>query len=114
MQQIQANRAYKAASARRGLREQEADVFRRVTGSLRAALQGSDMDQVRALADNFRLWQMLGDLLRDPENTLPAGLRASMASVGHAVQRELRQTAPDFAFLIAVNEDVAAGLSGQP
>ena len=112
MQQFQAVRAYRAASAHRGPREQEADVFRRVTGALRAAQGGTALDQVKALADNTRLWMMVGDLLRDPANALPAALRASIVSVGQALQREMQQPAPDFAFLIAVNEDITAGLSG--
>lgn len=114
MQQTQAARAYRAASAHRGPREQEADVFRRVTGALRAAQQGTPMDQVKAIADNTRLWMMVGDLLRDPENALPAALRASIVSVGKALQREMQQPSPDLAFLIAVNEDITAGLSGRP
>lgn len=114
MQQTQAVRAYRAASAHRGPREQEADVFRRVTGALRAAQQGTPMEQVRAIADNTRLWMMVGDLLRDPDNALPAPLRASIVSVGKALQREMQQPSPDFAFLIAVNEDITAGLSGRP
>ncbi len=112
MQQTQANRAYRAASARRSPREQEADVFRRVTGALRAAQNGAPLDQVKALADNSRLWMMIGDLLRDPDNALPVGLRASIISVGQALQREMRGPMPDFAFLIAVNEDITAGLAG--
>ena len=69
MSQAMAFRAYRAASAHRGPREQEADVFRRVTGALRAAQKGSAMDQTRALADNSRLWLMIGDLVRDPDNS---------------------------------------------
>ncbi len=114
MQQTQAARAYRAASAHRHPREQEADVFRRVTGALRAAQGGTSLEQTKALADNTRLWMMVGDLLRDPANALPAPLRASVISVGKALQREMQQPAPDFAFLIAVNEDITAGLSGRP
>ncbi len=113
MQQAQATRAYRAASAHRSPREQEADVFRRVTGALRAAQNGTPLNQAKALADNTRLWMMVGDLLRDPDNALPAPLRASIVSVGRALQREMREPSPDFAFLIAVNEDITAGLSGQ-
>ena len=111
-QQIQAARAYRAASTHRSPREQEADVFRRVTGVLRAAQGGTEMEQVKALSDNTRLWMMVGDLLRDPANALPEPLRASIISVGKALQREMQQSAPDFGFLIAVNEDITAGLSG--
>lgn len=114
MQQYRATRAYQAASAHRGPKEQEADVFRRVTGALRAAGTGTELDQVKALADNTRLWMMVGDLLRDPANGLPEALRASVISVGQAVQREMRQAKPDLAFLIAVNEEITAGLSGRP
>lgn len=112
MQQALATRAYRAASGHRGVRDQEADLFRRVNGRLRSAEHGAPIDQARALADNTRLWQMVADLLRDPENALPVGLRASIVSVSQALQREMRQAAPDFAFLISVNENIAAGLSG--
>ena len=114
MQQSQAARAYRAASAHRSPREQEADVFRRVNGALRMAQNGTEMEQFKALSDNTRLWMMVGDLLRDPANALPDALKASVISVGHALQREMQQPAPDFAFLIAVNEDITAGLSGVP
>ena len=49
--------------------------------------------------------------MRDPLNALPQNLRASIVSVGLAVQREMDRDAPDFDFLIAINENIAAGLS---
>ena len=52
-------------------------------------------------------------LLRDPANALPIALRASIISVGMAIEREMDREQPDFAFLIEVNENIAAGLSGQ-
>ncbi len=107
----QAARAYQSAAARRDPREQEADVFRRVTGGLRAAKRDPEL-RVRAVADNMRLWLMVGDLLRDPGNALPAPLRAGIVSVGHAVQRDMAQAEPDLDFLILVNESITAGLSG--
>ena len=39
-------------------------------------------------------------------------LRASIVSVGFAVQREMDREDPDFDFLISINENIAAGLSG--
>jgi flagellar biosynthesis regulator FlaF len=51
--------------------------------------------------------------LSDPPNALPTELRASIVSVGLAVQREMDRDAPDFDFLISVNENVAAGLAGR-
>jgi flagellar protein FlaF len=107
-----AARAYAAAAAHRSLREQEADVFRRANAALRAAREKGPIPRVRALADNRRLWITVLDLLRDPANALPAGLRASIISVGLAVQRELERDEPDLEFLIAINESIAAGLSG--
>lgn len=105
-------RAYQAAAGRRGLRDQEADVFRLVTGRLRAARDADAPARARALADAGRLWVTLMDLLRDPGNPLPAPLRASVLSVGHAVRREIDRPEPDLDFLIAINEGVADGLAG--
>jgi flagellar biosynthesis activator protein FlaF len=109
----QAARAYEAAATHRSEREQEADVFRRATGVLKAARDSGTIRRVQAIADNRRLWMTVTDLMRDPLNSLPEALRASIVSVGLAVQREMDQATPDFDFLIAINEDIAAGLSGQ-
>ena len=108
----QAVHAYGAAVSHRSQRQQEADVFRRAIGALKAAREGDAIRRVRALADNRRLWMAITDLMRDPDNALPLELRASIMSVGLAVQREMDQESPDFGFLIAVNEDLAAGLDG--
>ena len=110
----QAARAYQAAATHRTQREQEADVFRRATGALQTARDADPIQRVRALADNRRLWLTVGDLMRDPLNALPAELRAGIVSVGLAVQREMDRDSPDFDFLIAVNESIAAGLAGEP
>ncbi len=109
-----AARAYEVSSGHRSPREQEADVFRRATGALRAARNAGAIPRVRAIADNRRLWSAVVDLVRDPTNALPQELRASMVSVGMAVQREMDHEQPDFDFLIGVNENIAAGLSGSP
>ena len=112
MHRMSAARAYKASSARRSLREQEADVFHRANAALRVGQTGDELDRVKALADTGRLWATLVDLLRDPANSLPAPLRGSIISVGLAVQREVGGPNPDFSFLIGLNEQIAAGLSG--
>ncbi len=106
-----ATRAYEAAANHRSPREQEADVFRHAIGALKAAQDAEPLSRVRALADNQRLWLAVTDLMRDPANALPQSLRASIVSVGLAVQREMNRDAPDFDFLISVNENIAAGLS---
>lgn len=107
-----AARAYAASAAHRSPREQEADVFRRANAALRRARSDGGLARVRALADNERLWTMVMGLVRDPGNALPDGLRASIASVGLAVQRDMRGPSPDFEFLVSINESIAAGLSG--
>lgn len=106
--------AYQASSTHRGLRAQEADVFRRMIGALRAGRDADPMTRVRALADNRRLWTAVDNLVRDPENALPAALRASIASIGLTVQREMDRDNPDLDFLITINENFASGLSGTP
>jgi flagellar biosynthesis regulator FlaF len=107
--------AYKTASRYRSQRDQEADVFRQAVAGLRRARNDAPhIQKIRALADNRRLWMTVTDLMRDPGNTLPEPLRASIISVGISVQREMDQESPDFDFLIAINENIAAGLAGQP
>ena len=115
MQRMQtATRAYQASGETRSLRLQEAEVFHRANGALRAGQAGDALPRVRALADNRQLWLTVIGLVRDPANALPESLRASLVSVGISVQREMDQPSPDFGFLIAVNENIAAGLAGTP
>ncbi len=106
--------AYGATAALRPARNQEADVFRQAARSLAAASKGRSIEQIRALSDNRRIWMSVIDLMRDPSNALPAQLRASIISLALAVQRESETEAPDFDFLISVNQNMAAGLDGQP
>ena len=107
----QAARAYQTAATFRSQREQEADVFRRAIGALKAARIGNAILRVRALADNRRLWMAVNDLMRDSSSDLSPDLRAAIISVGIAVHREMDRDAPDFSFLIAINENFVAGLS---
>ena len=108
---MKAARAYQASADSRSLRAQEADVFFRANGALRSAQNGSQADRIRAIADNRRLWLTIVGLVQDPDNQLPPPIRASIVSVGHSVQRAMDNPSPDFEFLIAVNENVAAGLA---
>ena len=108
-----AARAYQAASDTRTLREQEADVFRRATASLRVARDAGPVAQARAVADNRRLWSLISILVHDTENKLPPSLRAQIASLGMVVQRELDAPEPDINFVIGMNDHMAAGLSGE-
>ncbi len=107
-------RAYRVASESRNLREQEADVFRHANTILNTARTAGPIAQTRAVADNRRLWSLVTLLVSDSENQLPLPLRAQLASLGVAVQRELGKPEPDFDFVIGINEHIAAGLSGHP
>lgn len=106
-------RAYGATRAVLDPRELEADVFRRVTGGLRAATGQEGPALMRAVADNRRLWLAVESALADPSNQLPPTVRAALISLGRAVQREMDGTEPDLGFLIEVNDQVAAGLAGR-
>jgi flagellar protein FlaF len=108
----QALAAYKNGARYRSPREQEADVFRRANDALESARNGRPIERIRALADNRRLWMTTIDLMRDPSNELPERLRASIISVGLAVQRDMEAEAPDFDFLIDINRNIIAGLAG--
>jgi flagellar biosynthesis regulator FlaF len=109
-----ASRAYAAAAANRTIREQEADVFRLVVTRLQIARLAGQMDRVRALADNRRLWCAIEDQLRDPGNKLPPETRAGIRSIGYSVRREMDLEEPNFDFLITINKQLADGLSGNP
>ncbi len=104
----QAARAYQTGATHRSPRAQEAEVFQITNAGLRAAT--STTARARALADNRRLWTTVNDLMRDPANALPTELRAAIFSVGLAVQREMEQSEPNVQFLIAINENMGAGL----
>ena len=109
-----AARAYHSATTHRSQRDQEADVFRYTNGSLKAAGEAGAIPRLRALADNRRLWRTVNDLMHDPESGLPLELRASIVSVGLAVQREMDQEQPNFGFLIEINQTIAEGLTDSP
>lgn len=96
----------------RTLREQEAEVFREVTASLRSCLSDGASSRLEALARNRQLWTTLIGTLTEPGHKLPASLRGRLISIGLAVQREMQGKVPDFEFLIMINEQVMAGLKG--
>jgi flagellar biosynthesis activator protein FlaF len=110
----QAARAYETGASHRSMREQQADVFRWANSFLRQGRDSDALGRVRALANNRRLWGTVINLMQDPANPLPAPLRGSIISLGMAVQRNMDRDQPDFDFLIQTNENMAAGLSGQP
>ena len=107
------SQAYLAVAGMRNTRDQDADVFRRASGALRSSVTRTELDRVRALADNRRLWLTVSALMKDPENPLPPVLRAGIISVGLAVEREMDRISPDLPFLININENIIAGLAGE-
>lgn len=113
MHGIAAAKAYARSASHRGYRQQEADVFLRVNAVLRNAKDGDALIVSKALADNERLWTTVMDSMRSPDNKLPERLRASIVAVGLSVQREASREQPDIPFIIGVNEQLAAGLSGR-
>ena len=110
MNMLHARRAYQQTRQAMAPREQEADVFRRVTGALKAALSDEGITRARAIADNRRLWIALEASIRHPANLLPKHTKVTMLNVGRAVLREMDTAEPDLDFLIEVNEQVAEGL----
>ena len=114
MNQMLGTRGYGATQRTRSLREQEADVFRRVNFGLKAALNGDAIDRARAIADNRRLWFAIEAALVNPANLLPEVTRVGIMRLGRGVQREMDNKESDIAFLIDINDQMIAGLSGDP
>ena len=114
MNQMAGMRRYGAAQQTRSPREQEADVFRRVNYSLKAALTADAIERARAIADNRRLWFAVEAAMMHPANQLPDALKASIISLGRTAQRDMDTREPDLSFLINLNDQMIAGLSGDP
>ncbi len=112
MNQMLATRRYGATQQARSQRDQEADVFRRVNYGLKSALNGDAIERARAVADNRRLWLAVEAAIVHPANLLPQALRASILSLSRSIQREMEKSEPDLAFLIEMNDQMIAGLSG--
>jgi flagellar biosynthesis regulator FlaF len=82
MNMMHARRAYQQTRQAMAPREQEADVFRRVTGALKVALAQEGIPRARAIADNRRLWIALEASVRHPANQLPQETKISIAIKG--------------------------------
>lgn len=92
-------------------KQMEAEVFSRVVRGLRETMdQPGSIAQARAIADTRRLWDAVLSCVLDPANQLPAPLRAQIAGLARVVLRECEAEAPDPAFLIEINEQMAAAL----
>ena len=107
----QAARAYATSYQHRSVREQEGDIFRQANAALARVQEGGAINRARALADNDRLWSAVVDLVKDPQNRLPVGLKGSIVSVGLTVLRDLRSDEPDIGFVMSMNDSMATALS---
>lgn len=70
----------------------------------------------QAIWENQRLWQGFVVDLSDPENALPASLRAAMISIGLWVERHSQlalRGAAGIGALIEVNRNIIRGLAGE-
>ncbi len=91
-------------------KQMEGEVFARASRALREAAPDNAIALARALADNRRLWDAVLTSVVDPTNRLAVPLRAQIASLARAVLRECDEEAPDTAFIIDMNEQIAGAL----
>jgi len=98
------------------MRAREREAMDRVIAMLRAAqAKGPDSrERVEALFYLRRLWTIFIDDLNDPDNELPAQLRAAIVSIGIWMNKEIDrvrsgQTA-DLTPMIEINEIIRDGL----
>jgi flagellar protein FlaF len=106
----------RTATVARSPRRAEADVFRQVTGRMKAHEAKNGPDRIAALHDNRRLWIAAAVTLADDGNGLPPELRAQLLGLAGFVERHtaavLRGQA-EMSPLIEINHRVHEGLSGQ-
>lgn len=110
-QSAKALQAYGTATKLRSQREQDAEVFRRVSSSLRNA--SDDISRTRALATVQRLWQTVVAANLDPLNPLPAPLRAQIVSVANGVLRHISEPEVNVELIAQIGDNFAEGLSGR-
>ncbi len=112
--QAQALRAYGVVKAARSLREQEAEVYALVSGRLRVAIEGSELDRVRARADALRLFSTVRILVLHESCELPAPLRGQIVSLCRVAMREVeKEDEADLGFLADLCDSFAGGLMGR-
>lgn len=111
--------AYQRAAQRaENPREAEYRLFGQVTRALMEAAKADPRDlQIRidALDWNRRLWSTLATACEDPDNALPAPLRAQFVSLSLWVSRHssaVMRREEDFEPLIEVNRMIMQGLAG--
>jgi flagellar protein FlaF len=108
----------RAAQTRVDFRQQEAEVFKRVTYALiQGKAKGDGLSLIRAASDNKLLWLNVITVVNDDQNQLPPTLRSLLASLGEAVIREIDANITgklDVDFLVNVNNQIIEGLLASP
>jgi len=102
------------AAPMRSAQSTEYDAFAMVTRGLRAAQTPSEI--AKAIFDNRRLWTLLATDVVDPNNQLPAGLRAQIFYLSEFTEVQSRKVlagAASVDALIDVNSAIMAGLRQQ-
>jgi len=102
--------------SRQTMRARERAAMDRVIGMLRTAQDKGPLsrERVDALFYLRRLWSIFLDDLNDPNNELPAQLRAGIISIGLWMMKEIdrvrTRATDDLAPMIEINEIVRDGL----
>lgn len=102
--------------SRQSMREREREAMDRVIGMLRdAQAKGpQSRERVDALFYLRRLWMIFLDDLKDPNNELPAQLRAGIISIGIWMMKEIDRVrgglTDDLTPMIEINEIIRDGL----
>jgi flagellar biosynthesis regulator FlaF len=92
----------------------EAQVFRRVLYQLEQAAPGSELEQIKALADVRVLWLTVLGLVTDPDSHLALPLQKGLEQLAYAViaELDLPVAEQDRAWLVQVTSQIAEGLEG--
>jgi flagellar protein FlaF len=102
--------------SRQTMRARERQAMDRVIAMLRAAQDAGPMsrERVDALYYLRRLWTIFLDDLKDPNNELPAQLRAGIISIGIWMMKEIDRVrggqTDDLTPIIEINEVIRDGL----
>jgi len=102
--------------SRQTMRARERAAMDRVIGMLRAAQEKGPLsrERVEALFYLRKLWTIFLDDLKDPDNELPAQLRAGLISIGIWMMKEIDRvhsgSTDDLTPMIEINEIICDGL----
>jgi flagellar biosynthesis activator protein FlaF len=102
--------------SRQSMRARERQAMDRVIGMLREAQEKGPLsrERVDALFYLRRLWMIFLDDLKDPNNELPAQLRAGILSIGIWMMKEIDRVrgglTHDLTPMIEINEIIRDGL----